>query len=255
MKPLLFLVALASASGAGAQSSAGETGLVLTPRIKTALFSEKTLDASNSAGNTDGLTRTLTLSGTVTSPEQKSLAEAITRSAAGCEVRDHLVVRVQASAASPYSLSPAQNIAGVPVKYRRAVQFLQLLARSQGRSQGQTFRERISAFPPGDVARILSFVSFRGVSILDVNESRKPLVLSKARLGRDLTRTGSSAFDSFAYAGYIFAIPFVQYSKLSVHPNQSGVVIEMPSGHRFTWKREGERLQLRKIEYLHLEGD
>lgn len=257
MMKRLLLVLLAGASGAWVQSSAGKTGvLVLTPRIKIALFSQKTLDASNMDVDTDHLRRVVPLSGVVTSPAQKLLADAMAmKSAAGHEVHDQLAVHIQARAgSSPFSLSPAQNIAGVPAKYRRAAQFLQLLARSQKRGEGR-FRERISAFPPADVARILSFVSSRGVSLFDVNESRKPLVLSKAKLGRDLTRTGSSTFDSFAYAGYIFAVPLAQYSKLSARPLKDGVVIEMASGHRFTWKREGGRLQLRKLEYLQREGD
>ncbi|BCM93033.1 hypothetical protein IAD21_04920 [Abditibacteriota bacterium] len=166
-----------------------------------------------------------------------------------------LLVMVPCAFSQP--IAPTQKVAGVPAKYGRTVQFLQLLAKSQGRSDGTTFRERKTSFP--DVNRLVSFISARGVTIIDVNENGgKSLVLSRTQLGRDLKRIGSSAFDSFAYVGYIFAMPYApyaQYSRLTCQPTRTGVIIEMPNGHRLTWQREGGHLQLRKLEYLRLEGD
>ncbi|RYX81133.1 hypothetical protein EON83_25380 [bacterium] len=156
--------------------------------------------------------------------------------------------------ASSQPLSPSQKVAAVPAKYGRTVQFLQLLAESQGRKDGVSFIGAKVRFP--DVKRILTFVSARGVTIVDANENNgKPLVLSRQRLEGDLSRTGSSVFDSFAYVGYIFAMPYAQYSRLSAKPTKNGVIIAMPNGHRLTWEREKGRLQLRKLEYLRLAGD
>lgn len=152
------------------------------------------------------------------------------------------------------SITPTQKVAAVPLRYARTVQFLKLLAQSQGRKQSETFGERKVAFP--HVPRLMSFISARGVSVVDVNENNgRPLVVSKTRLRGDLMRTGSSAFDSFAYAGYIFNMNYAQYSQLSCKPTRDGVVVEMPSGHRFTWARERGLLMLRKLEYLGVEGD
>lgn len=161
-----------------------------------------------------------------------------------------------ASRAGAQPISPAQKTASVPVKYRRAVSLLTLLARSQGRRDGDGFAAHKVAFSASDVARIVSLVSARGVVVVDANEyGGKARLWSKAKLRGDLARTGSSAFDSFAYAGYIFAQPYVQYSKLRALPLRDGVVIEMAWGHRFTWAREQGHLQLRKLEYLQIEGE
>ncbi len=242
----LSLVLLFSASSVLAQDGGARNPLItLTPRVKTALGANQALRGSSINVDTELKTHTVTLTGVVLSAPQKALAGAIARRQAGTfQVRNRLLVRAEQSDFKPT----------VPLKYERTLHFLQLLAKSQGRSDGTTFRQRKTRFP--DVKRLMSFISARGVVVVDVNENGgKPLVLSRARLERDLKRTGSSAFDSFAYVGYIFAMPYAQYSQLTSTPTRNGVVIEMPSGHRLTWEREGGRLQLRNLEYLRLEGD
>lgn len=239
---LLLLVFLASASGAGAQFFADKTGvLVLTPRIKIALFSQRTLDASNINVDTNDLTRTVTLSGAVTSPEQKSLAKGIAqKSATGYEVRDHLVVRIQA----------IKFQTGVPLKYRRVAAFFELLGRSQGKARN--FGEPLIAFPHSDARRIAGFVSRRGVTLRSADPGEnggRPRTLSRALLERDLKRTGGSAFESFARAGYILSQPSVRTSDLEFRETPQGVIIDVQTGPRLTWVREGGRLFLRKLEY------
>jgi len=161
---------------------------------------------------------------------------------------------VSRAGAQPISL--ARKVASVPAKYRRAASLLPLLARSQKRRDGEVFAARKIAFSALDVARIVSLVSARGVVVVDANEyGGKARLRSRAQLRGDLARTGSSAFDSFAYAGYIFAKPHAQGSRLRALPLRDGVVIEMAWGQRFTWAREQGRLQLRKLEYLKTEGE
>lgn len=96
----------------------------------------------------------------------------------------------------------------------------------------------------------------RGITLVDVNQNNgKPLFLTRSHLRRDLKRPGSKAFDSFAYVGYIFAMPYAQYSSLTFKPTPNGVIIQMQNGHRLTWEREKGLLQLRKLEYLSIERD
>ena len=253
MKPALVLLALLSgASGSWAQNGGSNpTSVVaLTPRIKIALSKSKTLNGTLINVDSHLPTKTITLKGTVRTQAQKTLAGTIAHEKAGSfSVRNQLVVRVAPT-------SSQQKVAGVPARYGRAVQFLQLLARSQKRGQSETFGQRKIAFPASDLNRLMLFVSARGATIVDVNENHgKPLVLSRAILKRDLKRTGSSAFDSFAFAGYIFALNSAPSSALSSTPTQSGVIIEMANGHRFTWARENRVLRLQKLELLRAQVD
>ncbi len=240
MKRFLLFVFLASATGARAQSSDMTTGvLVLTPRVKIALFSERALDASNINVDTNDATRTVTLSGRVTSQAQKSLAESIAKSnSAGYQVRDCLAIHRQT----------VEFRTGIPLQYKRASEFLRVLSASQARSGADGVRK--TAFSPRDVERILSFISPRGLTIEDVWENGgRPLILSKERLKRDLKRTGSSAFDSFAFAGGRMRLQVGV--PVSSRPTSKGVTIGMPSGFWFIWEREGaaRKLFLRKLIY------
>ena len=257
-RALIILALLGAATDSIAQDSAGgapSSPLAVTPRVKTALSSSVAFRGAMIDVESAFAARTVTLRGTVVSAAQKALAGEIAgRNAPGWKVVNRLVVRAAPRIIQTQAISPSQKIAGVPLKYKRAAQFLQLLARSQGRGQSETFGGRKVAFP--DVKRVLSYVSSRGVTIVDVNENHgRPLVLSRTILGRDLKRTGSSAFDSFAYVGYIYNLDYSRGSQLSCTPTKSGVIVEIPSGHRFTWTRENGRLQLRKLEYLRVEGD
>ena len=218
----------------------------LTPRIKTALVaSTAALKGSNINVDTVLEKRIVILSGTVLSNAQKMLAGNIARrNAGGFQVQNRLEVRAE-------HFGVQQS---VPAKFERPFQFLQLLAKSQGRGETETFHDRVTPFP--DVPHLLWFVSTRGVTIVDVNvDNGKALFLTRACLSHDLKRTKSLAFDSLAYVGYIFAMPYEQYSGLTFKPTGNGVVVEMPSGHRLTWEREKGLLQLRKLEYLKIEGD
>ncbi len=253
MKRALVLLALLSgASCSWAQEDAAplSSPAMTTPRIKTALGAERGLNGSHIDVDTDLSAKTVTLTGSVGSASQRILAGVVARKqAGGYAVRNQLLVR------NP-PISPAQKVAGVPARYGRAVGFLQLLARSQKRGQNETFGESKIAFPISDLKRLMSLVSARGITIVDVNENNgRPLVLSRVTLQRDLKRTGSSAFDSFAYVGFIFALDYAQSSQLSSTPTRNGVVIEMASGHRFTWVRERRILRLRKLESLRDEGN
>jgi len=149
---------------------------------------------------------------------------------------------------------PALSNREAPAKYRRVVEFLHLLGASQRRREGEAFGARKIAFP--NVDHLVSFVSARGLTIVDVGENGgRPLELSRERLRRDLKRTGSSAFDSFAYAGYLAASPSALDAKLRFQATRKGVVVRVQTSHRLTWVREGRRLQLCKVEAFRFVGD
>ena len=229
-------------NGDAVESAPAQT---ITPRVKIALVENKALEGSSINVDTVLEKRTVILSGTVLSNAQKTLAGAIARqNAGGFQIQNRLTVRTDRFGVQQ----------SVPAKFERPFRFLQLLVKSQGRGETETFHDRITPFP--DVPRLLWFVSMHGVTIVDVNiDNGKPLFLTRARLSHDLKGTKSRAFDSFAYTGYIFAIPYAQYSGLTFKPTGNGVVVEMPSGHRLTWERVRGLLQLRKLEYLKIEGD
>lgn len=241
MKAILLFVFLASASGSGAQPLDVASVLLITPRIKTRLGQDRALRSSSINVDTRVSPRTVTPTGTVFSPAQKALAgEIAEKSAAGFEVINCLSVRAQVS----------KSGAGVPFKYARIVAFFRLLARSQGTVEN--FSEPFVAFPPGDARRIAGFVSSRGVTLRSADPGEnggRPRTLSRALLERDLKRTGSSAFESFAYAGFVLAQPFVRPADYEFQETSQGVVIDVETGPRLTWKREGGRLFLRKLEY------
>lgn len=252
---VLLLTLLAFAWGSRAQN---EVQVSVTPRIKIALGSNWAMNGSNINVDSDLTAKCITLSGTVLTQAQKISAGAIARqNAPGFEVQNRLTVRVAPRAVQTPTVSPKQNVVGLPAKYERAVRLLQLLAHSQKRGATGTFDEHKIAFPASDLNRILGLVSARGVTIVDINENHgRSLVVSRAILRRDLKRTGSSAFDSFAYVGYMFALNTAQGSPLSAMPSKSGVVVQMPGGHRFTWAFEGAgKLFLRKVEYLRVEAE
>jgi len=166
-----------------------------------------------------------------------------------------IVLLLAAPRAFAQPISSAQKVASVPAKYHRAVSLLQLLARSQARTATDTSEAMGIPFSRGNVARIVSLVSARGVTIVDMNiNGGKPRLWSKAELGRDLARFGSDTFDSFANVGYDFFVPLARYSRLRATPTPDGVIIQMGSSHRFTWAREQGHLQLRKLEYLVTKG-
>ena len=149
-----------------------------------------------------------------------------------------------------------QASAGIPVRYKRAVAFLDLLKQAQGnpdKSQVEVFGEVKRPFR--DIPRLLSFVSKRGVTLVDANvQDGKPIFVPRAQLKRDLARPKSRAFKSFAYLGFTAAMPYAQYSRLSHRPTASGVVISVAGSHELTFVREDKALKLTKLAYLRVEG-
>ncbi len=209
-----------------------------TLRIKTALSEKgRAFYDSSIFVDEDNSSRTVTLSATVFSPVQKTPAGAMARqNALGFEVRNRLLIRAQTVA---FQMD-------VPPQFQRAGELLRMLAASQARSGADG--DHKTAFSARDVERIMSFVSLRGLSIEDANENGgKPLVLSHEQLRRDLKRTGSSAFDSFAFAGGRMRLQVGV--PVSSRATSKGVTIGMPSGFWFIWEREGaaRKLFLRKL--------
>lgn len=236
-----LLVFLAVAAGAQAQSPGALTRILgITPRVMTALGQNRALSSSNIDVETIASPRLVTLRGTVLSAAQKTLAGAIAAdNAAGYHVRNELLIQSKASAMQM----------GAAPQFKRAGEFLRVLAASQARSGADG--ERKVAFSARDVERISSFVSPGGLTIQDANENGgRPLILSKERFKRDLKRTGSSVFDSFAFAssdiGVQSSVP------ISFRATPKGVVVASPSGLSFVWERQGaaRRLFLRKLQYL-----
>lgn len=171
---------------------------------------------------------------------QKTRAEPIARrNAPGYTIRDELKF---------ISTKPK-----VAPRHKRAGDFLRVLSNSQGRSAPDGARK--TAFSTADVNRLVSFVSRRGLLIADAQEnSGRARTLSRVQLKRDLTRTGSSAFDSFAFAGQELRLQ--SGVPISSRATAKGVVIELPQGLGFTWEREGasRALFLRKLQYLRIDG-
>lgn len=142
---LLALSPLPAALAQNGIATSGADVASLTPRIKIAMAGNKALKGSIINVDTVLNARTITLTGIVRSPEQKVLAGAISRyKTKGFQVQNHLVVRVEQTV--PQS---------VPARFKRTGDFLQMLAKSQGRTDGTTFRQRVTSFP--DATRLLWF--------------------------------------------------------------------------------------------------
>ncbi len=242
-RPLLILGLLGAAPLCRAQtgiSGAGAMSMSETPRIKTALGSNKGIRGSDVNVDSDYRTRTITLTGKTTSAAQRALAESITRQQApGFLISNRLVVRRIVTNLTTEA----------PREYRRIGRFLRLLAKSQQKPGSEPSRQRKLPFSAVNALRLARFVSARGVTLINSDEYRgKPLVLSRAQLGRDLRRTGSSAFDTFAFAGFRLLRLQASHRGLGVTATRSGIVVDGEGGLRLIWMREGRRLQLRRVE-------
>ena len=170
-----------------------------------------------------------------------------------------LMLVALAPASAPLRAQPMsweQASANIPARYRRAVEFLDLLRKAQRNpdpSKVEVFGE--VKRPLRDIPKLLSFVSKRGVTLIDANvQDGKPLFVPRAQLKRDLSRRESRAFEAFAYLGFVAAMPYAQYSQLSQRPTSSGVVISVAGAHELLFVREGGVLKLAKLAYLRLEG-
>lgn len=170
-----------------------------------------------------------------------------------------LMLIALAPASAPLRAQPIsweQASATIPARFKRTVKFLDLLRKAQGNSDPS----KVLVFdevkrPFRDVPRLLSFVSRRGVTLVDANvQDGKPLFVPRAQLKRDLARRESRVFGAFAYLGYIAAMSYAQYSQLSHRPTSSGVVISVAGAHELTFVREDKVLKLAKLAYLRVEG-
>ena len=86
----------AAASNAAAGVGTAASNATLTPQIKTALGGNKALNGSNINVDTNQATKTVTLTGTVTSPDQKTVAETVAKQkATGFKVVDSLTVQAK----------------------------------------------------------------------------------------------------------------------------------------------------------------
>jgi len=144
----------------------------------------------------------------------------------------------------------AQKLAGLPARYGRISRFLGVLGASQHeRVNGVSEHNKVAI---ADVDQLVSFVSARGLFIVDKSENGgRPRLLSRAILLRDLKRTGSSAYDSFTHAGLCAASIHSYKSQLYFRASGDAVLVFVLTGPmRLTWVREQNHLQLRKLEVL-----
>lgn len=260
MKLLLFAL-LAGTSGAGAQNQylIGPLAPFLKSWAQSALANEESLAGADITVEANG-SGVITLTGTTASAGQIARAEAVIhrklRDVSVCNLLYVRTARLQKKAAGfgvrGSLLVRHETVVferGVPARFKRAGEFLRQLSASAARSEGDGGRK--TAFSARDVERLVGFVSPRGLSIEDARENKgKARFLSKSQLRRDLKRTGSSAFDSFAFAGQDIRLQVG--APISSRVTRNGVAIAMPSGLGFTWEREGAArgLFLRKLKYL-----
>lgn len=133
----------------------------------------------------------------------------------------------------------------------RARTLLEFLMSSAPTDPGSYDRERGGNW---DLDTLLGFISRTGLTIYDVNKG-PPRDLPPDELRREISQSGEARF-SLLHLAYIYSIPYPQYSNLLMEIGSDCAVLLIGGhwGYALYFGREEERLMLRRLDYLTIEG-
>ena len=154
--------------------------------------------------------------------------------------------------AADATIDTTQHFDGpVPGAYQRAVEFLNYIKMPAEDAKGGF---DLSKGRFDDPARIISYVSERGLTLFDVNDSTTTHV-GPDTLNQQLRHRSGRGFEFLVHLSQIYAQPYPQYSTLTYQLRPNGIVVFVSDWYRLTFERENGQLRLTRLDYTELEGE
>jgi len=135
---------------------------------------------------------------------------------------------------------------GAPIALREVLEIMDYLA-DHAAPQGDGYNVRSTK--PYDKSSMESFLSANGVRLTNLTAGWSRVTIKSAIL-REIALRRGGVYEALAHLGYIYAIPYPQYSELVLtSPSATDLVLELPGWYRVTFSQEDAAWKLSAINY------